>query len=63
MLGLLTRDLDNGAQTVTVSIDRRITDQVTFEASARLPARYHRDPNSAALEKDSAIIAALTYGF
>jgi hypothetical protein len=63
MLGLLTRDLDNGAQTLTVSIDRRITDQVTFEASARLPARYHHDPNSAALKNDSAIIAALTYGF
>ena len=63
MLGLLTRDLDNGAQTLSVSIDRRITDQVTFEASARLPARYHHDPNSAALENDSAIIAALTYGF
>jgi hypothetical protein len=63
MLGLLTRDLDNGAQTLSVSIDRRITDRVTFEASARLPARYHHDPNSAALENDSAIIAALTYGF
>ena len=25
MLGLLTRDLDNGAQTLSVSIDRRIT--------------------------------------
>ena len=63
VLGLLTRDLDNGAQTVTVSIDRRITDQVTFEASARGTSRYASDPNSTALQKDSAVIMALTYGF
>ena len=63
MLGLFTRDLDNGAQTVTVSIDRRITDQVTFEASARMLTRYHHDLNIAALREDSAIIATLTYGF
>ncbi|MGC6452723.1 MAG: hypothetical protein ACON31_02330 [Candidatus Puniceispirillaceae bacterium] len=63
MLGLVTRDLDNGAQTVTVSIDRRITDQLTFEASARGTARYASDPNSTALQKDSAVIMALTYGF
>ena len=63
LLGLLTRDLDNGAQTVTVSIDRRINDQVTFEASARGTARYASDPNSAALQKDNAVIMALTYGF
>ena len=63
LLGLLTRDLDNGAQTVTVSIDRRINDQVTFEASARGTARYASDPNSTALQKDNAVIMALTYGF
>ena len=63
VLGLLTRDLDNGAQTVTVSIDRRITDQVTFETSARGTARYASDPNSTALQKDNAVIMALTYGF
>ena len=63
VLGLMTRDLDNGAQTVTVSIDRRITDQLTFEASARGTSRYDRDPNSTALQKDSAVIVSLTYGF
>lgn len=63
VLGLLTRDLDNGAQTVTVSIDRRINDQVTFEASARGTSRYDSDPNGTALQKDSAVIMALTYGF
>ncbi len=63
VLGLLTRDLDNGAQTVTVSIDRRINDQVTFEASARGTARYASDPNSTALQKDNAVIMTLTYGF
>jgi len=63
LLGLVTRDLDNGAQTVAVSIDRRITDQLTFEAGARGTSRYHSDPNSAALQKDSAVIMTVTYGF
>ena len=63
VLGLLTRDLDNGAQTITVSIDRRISEEVTFEASARGTSRYASDPNSSALQKDSAVIMALTYRF
>ncbi len=63
VLGLLTRDLDNDAQTVTVTIDRRINDQLTFEASARGTSRYDSDPNSTALQKDSAVVMALTYGF
>lgn len=63
VLGLLTRDLDNAAQTLTVSIDRRLTDAVSFEASARVPERYDRDPNSAALSRDMAVIAGLTYNF
>lgn len=61
--GLLTRDLDNAAQTMTISVNRRITDAVSFEASARLPERYSRDPNSAALSRDAAVIAILTYNF
>ena len=63
VLGLLTRDLDNAAQTLTISVDRRLTDAVTFEASARLPERYDRDPNSTALSRDAALIASLTYNF
>ena len=63
VLGLLTRDLDNAAQTMTVSIGRRLTDELTFEASARLVERYERDPNSTALSKDSAVIASVTYSF
>ena len=63
ILGLLTRDLDNAAQTLTISIDRRLNDSVTFEASARLPERYNRDPNSTALSRDAAVIASLTYNF
>ena len=63
MLGLLTRDLDNGAQTTTVSIDRRINDQLTFKASARGTSRYASDPNSAAFRRDSAVNMALTYWF
>ena len=63
VLGLLTRDLDNAAQTMTFSIDRRLTDELTFEASARLAERYERDPNSTALSQDSAVIASITYSF
>ena len=63
VLGLLTRDLDNAAQTKTVSIDRRLTDELTFEASARLVECYESDPNSMALSQDSAVIASVTYSF
>ena len=63
MLGLLTRDLDNGAQTATVSIDRRINDQLTFEASARGTSRYASDPNITAFQRDSAVNMTLTYWF
>ena len=63
ILGFLTRDLDNTAQTITVTIDRRLTDELTFEASARLVERYESDPNSTALSQDSAVIAGVTYSF
>ena len=63
MLALLTRDLDNGALTATVTIDRRINDQLTFEASARGTSRYASDPNGTAFQRDSAVIMALTYWF
>ena len=63
VLGLLTRDLDNGAQTMTVSIGRRISEEVTFEASARRTSRYASDPNGTALQNDSAVIMTLTYRF
>ena len=63
MLGLLTRDLENGAQTATISVDRRITDQLTFEASVRRMTRYANDPNSTAFLRDSAVNMALTYWF
>ena len=59
----MTRDLDNAAQTMTVSIGRRLTDELTFEASARLVERYESDPNSTALSKDSAVITSVTYSF
>ena len=63
MLALLTRDLDNGALTATVTMDRRINDQLTFEASARGTSRYASDPNGTAFQRDSAVIMALTYWF
>ena len=63
VLGLLTRDLDNGAQLMTVSIDWRISEEVTFEASARGTSRYASDPNNTALQKDSTVNMALTYRF
>ena len=63
VLGLLTCDLDNAAQTMRVSIGRRLTDELTFEASARPAERYERDPNSTALSKASAVITSVTYSF
>ena len=63
ILTLLARDLDNAAQTLTITANRRITDELSFEATARWPERLSRDPNSAALARDAAIIASLTYSF
>ena len=63
VLALLSQDLDNKAQLITVSIDRRINDRVTFQTSVRLPSLFHRDPNSSVLAKERAIIAALTYRY
>ena len=63
ILTLLSRDLDNAAQTLTVTADRRITDALSFEATVRWPQRLGRDPTGAALSRDSAIIASLTYSF
>ena len=63
ILTLLGRDLDNAAQTLTVTADRRLTDTLSLEATARWPHRLSRDPNGTALSRDSAIIASLTYSF
>ena len=63
ILALLARDLDNAAQTLTFTANRRLTDALSFEATARFPERLARDPNSAALARDAAIIASLTYSF
>ena len=62
-LTLVTQDLDYKSQLLTVRIDRRINDHVTFQTSVRLPSRFHRDPNSSALAKDATIIAAFTYRY
>jgi hypothetical protein len=62
-LTLLTEDLDNKAQLLTISLDRRINDRVTFKTSVRLPSRFHRDLNNSVLAKETAIIAALTYRY
>ena len=63
LLALVSRDLDNDAQTMTLTFDRRLTDSLTFEVSARRVERLDRDPNSVALARDDAVIAKLTYGF
>lgn len=63
ILTLLSRDLDNAAQVLSVTADRRLTESLSFEATARWPQRLARDPNSAALSRDSAIVASLTYNF
>ena len=63
LLALVSRDLDNGAQTMTLTFDRRLTDSLTFEATARKVERLDRDPNSAALARDDAVIARLTLSF
>ena len=63
LLALVSRDLDNDAQTMTLTFDRRLTDSLTFEASARRVERLDRDPNSVALARDDAVIAKLTYSF
>jgi len=63
VLALVSRDLDNNAQTMTLTFDRRLTDSLTIEASARHVERLDRDPNSLALARDKAVIAKLTYSF
>ena len=63
ILTLLAHDLDNGAQTLTITAGRRLTDSLSFEATARWPERLARDPNSTALARDAAVIASLTYSF
>lgn len=62
-LTLVTQDLDYKSQLLTVRMDRRINDRVTFKTSVRLPSRSHRDPNSSVLAKDATIIAAFTYRY
>ena len=63
VLALLSRDLDNRAQTLSVTFDRRLTDSMSLEAGARWPDRLAHDPNSTALARDAAFIARLTYSF
>ena len=63
ILALLSRDLDNRAQTLSVTANRRITDSMSLEAGARWPDRLAHDPNSTALAHDAALIASLTYSF
>ena len=60
---LLTRDLDNRAQLITIGMDRRINDRITFKTNVRLPSHFHRDPTSSVLAKDAAIIAAFTFRY
>ena len=48
---------------MTLTFDRRLTDSLTFEATARKVERLDRDPNSAALARDDAVIARLTLSF
>ena len=63
VLALVIRDLDNGAQTSSVSASRRISDQITFDAQIRYPTRYGHDAQSAPLSRDMAVIASLTYSY
>ena len=63
LAALLTRDLDYKAQLITIKMDRRINDSVTFKTSVRLPSGLHRDPNSSLLARDAALIAALTFRY
>ena len=63
LAALLTRDLDYKAQLITIKMDRRINDSVTFKTSMRLPSGLHRDPNSSLLARDAALIAALTFRY
>ena len=63
VMALVIRDLDNGAQTTSISASRRINDQITFDASLRHPTRYGHDAQSAPLSRDMAVIASLTYSY
>ena len=60
---LVSRDLDNGAQLVSLTGSRRINDAVTADVSARWPTKFEDDPASAALARDAALVLSLTYGF
>jgi hypothetical protein len=63
VMALVIRDLDNGAQTTSISASRRINDEITFDAAIRHPTRYGHDAQSAALSRDMAVIASLTYSY
>jgi len=60
---LLSRDLDNGAQMISLAGSRRLSDNLTADASARWPMDFTDDPVSGSLAKDAAVILSLTYGF
>ena len=60
---LLSRDLDNGAQLISLTGSRRITDAITADASAKWPMKFKDDPASDALARDATIVLSLTYGF
>lgn len=60
---LLSRDLDNSAQMISLAGSRRLSDNLTADASARWPMDFTDDPVSGSLAKDAAVILSLTYGF
>ena len=60
---LVSRDLDNGAQLVSLTGSRRINDALTADVSAKLPTKFEDDPASAALARDAVLVLSLTYGF
>jgi hypothetical protein len=60
---LFSRDLDNGAQMISLAGSRRLSDSLTADASARWPMDFEDDPVSGSLARDAAVILSLTYGF
>ena len=60
---LVSRDLDNGAQLISLTGNRRINDAMTADISAGWPTKFKDDPASVALARDATIVLSLTYGF
>ena len=61
--GACDRDLDNAAQTMTLSIDRRLTDELTFEASARWWSVMNVIRTARPWRATMPVIASVTYSF